>query len=437
MATLPALFGSPNGDMFYSQVTGQNLSNLAQQQDIADNQAKMQMLQTEFQQQQQDRARQQQQQAVYQQLMQRTMQNWGLGQGQGQGRGQNSALNAAAQGQGPGNAPGQLPDIASRLNDMALNAMQAGMTGDAEKYMQAASKANLQQDQARNQQMQAQYRQLQAANEKSKILIQAAQGIHDQASMDQAAQMVYATTGTPAPWAGKPYNPNLIAGIQRMGYTLHQCIQDGIAQTRAQADVANTNSEIAKRGFDEKISAARLGLEQERADRIKAAAGSKTTIGFPTKGERDSAQSLIASRYNMSDADQTANDAQLQQASVAVASIARQIQKANPGINAYQAQMQAFEQMRPNLNFTPGQTHWLGSDDPAKFKFDEEIGAGQPKTGSQAAPQASPQKQDGKTAATAIVTHSVPRNPVVGVYYTSPRGVLQYRADGKFHGVNG
>jgi hypothetical protein len=255
--------------------------------------------------------------------------------------------------------PDGLDPVLAKLSTDAARLAKAGFLSEAEAAAKAVEGITLKRVQESTAASQGAYRDSQVFHERMSTINALVSGVTDEASFN-AAKMAYMSDprfrGQPVPpalQAWTPDTPRLIAAI-RNG------TKEGLAKIASDRLAAEADSKDELRKAREDFMTWREGQAKIIADlkeRVKKAqekAGAD--VGAPTKGETDLAVRLLSDEYK----EAKLPPAELSRAADDIASRAKAIRKANPGLDAATSTAQAFEEFKPGFATTAKAWYELG-----------------------------------------------------------------------------
>src|SRR5437773_8236509 len=212
--------------------------------------------------------------------------------------GEKKAAELMAQGLGSGvpgsGAEGGGQSLSSMLLRNANIYAQAGLSQKAEAALAKASEIQARETTARNAQARTAIAQDAQRGKEAAEMVKFLGGVNGQVGWDNANETFEKTMGHPSPFAGMPYDPQLVKMLQDSATTSYQRSLIGIRERALGLQTANVKSEIAHRGAEEGIANARLGLAREREKRIAKTEGKDA--GVPGKIEINAADNLLSDR---------------------------------------------------------------------------------------------------------------------------------------------
>lgn len=185
--------------------------------------------------------------------------------------------------------------------------------------------------------------QVQAGRRKISVLSQLMQGVGDQQSWDRANTMFRMMTGQSSPYEGMPYSDGLKKQLSAQGMTASDAAGLELKkQNLAALDEVRKSTE-AFRTKRLEIMERQQKLREQQAD-VKAKFGGKA-LGAPSKDEQMNAAQMVQEEFpNLPEEER-------QQASYTVASRARALRQANPGLDAATSLHQALAEAKENQDF--------------------------------------------------------------------------------------
>ena len=295
----------------------------------------------------------------------------------------------------PTGQPGQ-GGVGNTLMGLAGAALKAGLPQGVQLYTAAVNaraklgqmgaeqiKAEAAQNNARTNQARMQLTQhQQQANAAYGML----QGVHDQASWEDFATKFARMTGDQE-YLGMPYDPSTVQGIMSEALTAKGQVDMALKKLQMQEMQSFRTSELKLRELNQQLQQSRLALdglrvqaEQTRAKAAEAQAARLAKTGkplaVPDATLLKQSKNLLAEQYpNLRPEDVT-------DATFNVASTARQLMSANPGMNADTALRQAAKNLHDDLTLSSnpwGQDqqalHLPGSPVGATFKTPQDVAA--------------------------------------------------------------
>lgn len=231
--------------------------------------------------------------------------------------------------QNAGGLKGMKP--ADQLEKMAELAMGAGLTAQGSKLATEAAGIRLKEAQSVHAQSQSINQQALAAKTELEMTDRLLNGVNDQQSWDAANSLFKQMTGRPSPFEGMDYNPTFVAHLQQHTLSLKDKLDLGIKQYNANTARENADSNKSFREFRQGVLTKDAETRRMREDRLQKGGGKNADVGVPGKTELDGALSSIKSQFPNLPADE-ANSA-----AFSIASRARALRKATPGMDADQA----------------------------------------------------------------------------------------------------
>jgi hypothetical protein len=229
-------------------------------------------------------------------------------------------------------------DLPTQLNKMAQVAMNSGMVDRAANLAEQAATITARAAQVAHNQMLVRNAQVQQGKNTLDLMGQFLQGATDQASWDRGNTLFTMLTGRQSPYAGLPYNPDLVNELQAQSMTAKQHAdeirqnlnQQSLEQQRQVAqDLMRTRMDVLERAQD---------LREGRETRLAKAGGK--IVGTPTKDEQSEVMRLLSTEYPNLPSDEIGN------MTYSLASRAKAIRTANPGLDAESAMQQAVQEMK-------------------------------------------------------------------------------------------
>lgn len=261
----------------------------------------------------------------------------------------------------PEGAVQQAVDIPDMLDQVAQRFMGAGLPEKAGKL--AADAAQIRERRANEKQNQAlamkQYNEglIQAINLSKDILF----NVRSQSDLDRANALWVARTGTMSPLAGEPYSPETMQQFQDEMLSA----QGKLTSQDREANRALREAEQASRDDMRKsiLALKEQTLEQRKREaEAREKAGGKD-VGTPTKEEIQQASRLVVAKYKSFKDEKDI----LNQAGFDIASEAKALRKANPGLSAGEALQQAFAKAEAAGDFQETDK-WFGLSKGPEYK---------------------------------------------------------------------
>jgi hypothetical protein len=317
-----------------------------------------------------------------------------------------SGMEAAAQ--------GQPVNLETTMDQLATKAASAGMIDRAGKLAKSAADIRASKNTAANQKVQAELNGYKAAIAQAEMIGQVLGGVTDQASWDAANMQLQMATGQPSPFANIPYNPKVIERLNAATLSGKERAMLDMRKTEQEATRAYRNSMLSHSAARIEQAAERdRAAQEERERKAKAGGGSGGVVGRPSSEELKEVQRQM--RLADIDTAKISPDS-LRSTTLAVASRAKEMQRANKALGSSEALAQAFAEAQANgdLNVeTVGGTTIAGIQVGGEKKF-------KTKEKSKAITQALPSDR------AALKT---------GVIYNTARGPAKYLGNGRFASV--
>ena len=229
-------------------------------------------------------------------------------------------------------------DMPTQLNRMAQVAMNSGMVDKAASLSTQAAMINARMAQMAHNQMLVRNEQVQQGKNTLDLMGQFLQGATDQSSWDRGNTLFTMMTGRQSPYAGLPFNPDLVKELQAQSMTAKQHADDirqqlnqqSLEQQRAVSqDLMRTRMDVLERAQD---------LREGRESRLAKTGG--RVVGVPSKDEQNEVMRLLSTEYPNLPSDEIGN------MTYSIASRAKAIRTANPGLDAESAMHQAVQEAR-------------------------------------------------------------------------------------------
>jgi len=235
-------------------------------------------------------------------------------------------------------------DPAGKLDKMAQIALESGQVNKAAEFADRSAMVKARMAQLAHTNMQMEEQKLAQGKKTVNLVAQLMQGATDQDSWDRANALYASTTGQRSPYEGLPYNPRLVQELQVQALTAKEAAELDV-KTRNQATLdAVRSSSIDFRNKRLDLLERELLLRKQRMERLGKVGGK--VVAAPAKGEVEEAAMLIHTDYDNLPEEEIARNAYV------VASRARALRTANPGLDAHGSMVQAMQEL--NLQNPPG-----------------------------------------------------------------------------------
>lgn len=289
-------------------------------------------------------------------------------------------------------------NMADQLTDVFNMQLGAGLVSEAEKTARAVGYLKGKAAQIDNWQSTQKINQLKADKLRADSAAALAADVTDQDSFDRANALFQFSHGTPSPYAGLPYSPELLERIQAGAVSVSRQIE---LQMRAEENASKERNRVSAeslRKVREQDIQERSRLAKEREERLAKAGGGKVPT-TPTEDIRQATR-LIAKDYPKLEGGAA-------EAASTIAAEAQMLLRRNPALDRASAIQQAYNAARLRGDFQEQPGGFLSSD---KQKFES----------------------GGKTADNPIALPSDGKGMVAGRYYSNKSGqVGLYQANGK------
>lgn len=312
-------------------------------------------------------------------------------------------------------AQGKPVTLENTLDKLAQRAASAGLVDRAGKLATTAADIRAKKNTAANQEQQQKLNFYKTTIAQAETIGQILGGVTDQASWEAANQQLQMITGQPSPFAGIPYSPKVVerlnsatlSGKERAMLEMRKTEQEATVEYRKRM-IAATEARVAQAEVKE------ANAEEERKRKAKAGGDKGAATAAPTKAQLDEVQRQM----RLSDIDtRNISPDSLQNTTYAIASRARELQRANKALGSSEALAQAFSEAQENGDLA---IETVGGRD---IPVIGNVGG----------------KQQFKSKAPVkAITQALPADRSAlktGVIYNTARGPAKYLGNGKFDSV--
>ncbi len=309
----------------------------------------------------------------------------------------------------PVNADGTPRSHAEQMFNLADLALGVGQVDRAMKLTDSAGKVLARETRAAASVESARLTALKARDRDLNLQASALQSSTDQASWERANLLYSSIAGKPSPWMGVPYSPELVKQLQTATLSAKDKLKLDMDEVEQKSKDRYRNARIGLGAQANAIRARLVDIAEEREDRLSKAGGKP--VGSPSQGDVREAIAIMKEQYP----DLKTDDAGGLRAARAVASRAKELAREIPGLGMSGALRRAMTEMRED--FLTDQTTVAGFSIPGtrSTKF---VGGGRSAGDAMELPVGTAGGID-------------EAKMVVGRYYSTPRGVVQYKGDGK------
>jgi len=246
-------------------------------------------------------------------------------------------------------AGGKPPSMADQLDNLARAAAGAGLVTKAQTTAKAAAELRDREASALSAQTAAALNQVKIVREQANLTGQLLGGVTDQASWDRANALYTFQTGQPSPFANTSYHPERVRSLEQAAITAKERADIEHTRLTREATERFRDARLDQHNTANYIREQQLKLNRE-TERRRAKQGGGRQISSPRIEDVDRAAAMLRRDYgkeafSSEDLEDTAN---------AVASRAKELQNMNRALGIDAALQQAYTEVAPDIEQTPG-----------------------------------------------------------------------------------
>lgn len=231
-------------------------------------------------------------------------------------------------------------DPIQQLNQVAQKALDVGLVDRATKVLSAATLMQQRKESAETHQANQALAVSRMLRDTAQLQAQYFGAATDPASWDQAGQMWTAQTGRPNPFAGVPYDPEFVAGLNERALTAKERFDLEERQLNRERQELHQRERRKQHDETTRLQAERNRIAQDRENRLaREGGGAKRVIPAPTEAQMREVERELKKQVPGLGAEDAKS------AASAIASSARAIMSRNRGITDWRtAYMQALNE---------------------------------------------------------------------------------------------
>lgn len=257
--------------------------------------------------------------------------------------GAEALIAAATGGVSPGaGEPAEPQSMPSLFRRAALGAAQRGLTVQAQKLAASAALIDSREASAASSMASARLNQIKAIREDAETQGQFFGQAQDEEAWQLAGQMYTFQTGRPNPYANIPFDPAIVAQIQKNSLSIKEAAD---LEEKKLSRLENTEYRRRRLGQHEenlRIRRAEKAIAEARERRLeREGGGSRAAVGRPTPDEQRQVKRIFEEEGIKWDKINNAN-----QVAYDIASRARELQGANRALGSGEALRQAFDEAK-------------------------------------------------------------------------------------------